>query len=212
MSRVNVGDKYCKLTVVSLIKDKKNPKAKCLCECGNFCFPQRGALKNGRATSCGCKKADEFIKRATTHGKSKSKEYKTWRGMVSRCTNPKLPEYKNYGGRGIQIKWKSFDDFYKDMGDKPPKSWIDRIDNNGHYEQENCKWVTPKQNSANKRTSKLWFIDGNVFETSNAAAKFLQVNASVIVRGCNGYERRGKIYPPKTNWRSEFKYKSEEIL
>ena len=211
MSQVSVGDRYGRLTVIALIKHRKNPKAECKCDCGNVCFPQRGALKNGRAQSCGCKKTEDFISRATTHNKSKSIEYKTWRSIINRCTNTKIKEYKNYGGRGIKVLWKSFEDFYADMGDRPPNSWIERINNNGNYEKNNCKWVSPKENLKNKRTCKIWIIDGKEFETSTDAARFLNVNPSVVIRGCNGFTRGGKKYAPRKNWSSKLKYIQEDL-
>lgn len=209
MSRVNVGDKYGRLTVLSLIKDSKNPKAECKCDCGHFCFPQRGALKSGKATSCGCKRSEDFITRVTTHGKSKSAEYKIWRNMLSRCNNKNAPEYKNYGGRGIKVQWRSFEDFLNDMGVRPNKSWIDRTNNNGHYEKNNCKWVTPKENAKNKRTSKIWVIDNVEYQTSTEAAKNLNVHFSVIIRGCNGYLRNGKKYEPRKGWSFKFLYQEK---
>lgn len=209
MSQVNVGDRYGRLTVLSLIKDPKNPKAECKCDCGNVCFPQRGALKFGRATSCGCKRAEDFIARATTHGKSKTTEYKIWRNILSRCNNKNVPEYKNYGGRGIEVRWNSFEEFLNDMGERPGKAWIDRINNNGHYEKDNCKWVTPKENAKNKRTSKIWVIDNVEYQTSSEAAKVLNVDSSVIIRGCNGYLRSGKKHEPREGWTFKFVYDNQ---
>lgn len=76
-----------------------------------------------------------------------------WMGIKARCLNPNNAAYKNYGGRGITIcdKWLSFNNFYKDMGDRPAGMQIDRINNNLGYYKENCRWVSPKQNSANRR-------------------------------------------------------------
>lgn len=208
MSSVKVGDEYGFLTVLELIPDKKNPRAKCKCKCGAETYTQRGALKNGRATSCGCKKAAEFIKRATKHGMSNTPTYKIWRGMLGRCNNKNLPEYKNYGGRGIEVKWKTFEEFYADMGEKPKCHWIDRIDNNGHYEKNNCKWVLPKVNQKNKRVCKFWVINGKTYESSVDAAKELNLDPSLIVRWCNGYTKNGKTYPPKDGYSSYLKYSS----
>lgn len=206
MLRVSVGDKFDRLTVVELIPNKKNPKAKCVCVCGNICYPQRGALKNKRATSCGCKKAEDFVNRATSHGMSKTSTYKIWRGMLARCNNKNLPEYENYGGRGIKVLWQSFEDFYKDMGERPKGHWIDRVDNNGHYEKNNCKWVMPEVNQKNKRVSRIWVIDGIAYDSSIEAGKSLGVSSSVIIRGCNGYKRNGKEYAPRDGWHSFLKY------
>lgn len=78
--------------------------------------------------------------------------------MIQRCTNHKNKYYPNYGGRGITVcqEWRdSFENFLKDMGECPSKHQIDRIDNNGGYRKENCRWVTPKTNSRNRRDNRL---------------------------------------------------------
>lgn len=91
------------------------------------------------------------------HGKSYCNIYKVWTSMLSRCRNPNHHQYKNYGARGINIckNWNEFENFYLDMGDPPfSKAQLDRIDNNLGYFKENCRWVTAKKNSRNKRTNR----------------------------------------------------------
>jgi hypothetical protein len=78
--------------------------------------------------------------------------------MINRCTNEKLPNYDNYGGRGIKVcdRWlNSFENFYTDMGDRPPGMSLDRIDNNGGYGPDNCRWATAKEQSRNRRSNRL---------------------------------------------------------
>jgi hypothetical protein len=85
---------------------------------------------------------------------SKTREYRTWAGMIYRCTNPKNKSWSYYGGRGISVcdKWAdSFDEFYKDMGNKPKGLSIDRINNDGNYEPGNCRWATRKEQVDNQR-------------------------------------------------------------
>lgn len=206
MSPVTVGNRYGKLIVLALIKDRKNPLARCLCDCGVETIRQRGGLANGRAKSCGCLKRESASRQSRTHGMSKSRTYRIWHGINGRCSNPKLKEWPNYGGRGIRVKWNTFEEFFSDMGKCPEMHWIDRIDNNGHYEKSNCKWVMPKINQKNKRTSKFWIIDGVIYESSVEAASVFGVTPSVIIRGCNGYERNGKKYKPRAGWHCAFKY------
>ena len=82
--------------------------------------------------------------------------YRTWDGIIQRCTNPNAHQYHNYGGRGINIcqRWRlSFLAFLEDMGDRPNGCSLDRIDNNGNYEPTNCRWATHKQQRSNTRES-----------------------------------------------------------
>lgn len=206
MSRVKVGDIYGRLTVLELIPDRKNPRALCRCECGKECRPQRGAIVSGKAKSCGCLGRENRIASVRKHGKSGSPEYRIFHAMKRRCSDPKNRHYHNYGARGIQVKWASFDAFFEDMGNRPDGAWIERIDNNGHYESGNCTWVTPDRNQINKRVSKIWTINGVEYESSTSAAKSLGVTPSVIIRGCNGYTRHGKEHRPREGWTCRLKY------
>ena len=91
-----------------------------------------------------------------THGMSKTRVFKIWVGMLSRCNNAKTPNYKNYGGRGIKVcdRWASFENFFADMGHPPEGFEIDRQDNDGNYEPSNCQWLSVKENSRNRRTNR----------------------------------------------------------
>lgn len=82
--------------------------------------------------------------------------YGTWYNMKSRCDNPTYTNFQKWGGRGITYdkRWSSFMNFLEDMGDRPEGMSLDRIDNNGNYCKENCRWVTAKENSANRRSSR----------------------------------------------------------
>lgn len=94
-------------------------------------------------------------RRATVlHGMSRSSEYNIWRGLQQRCCNPKNPGFKYYGARGISVcqRWHdSFAAFLADMGPRPAGRSIDRINNDGNYEPENCRWATSAEQNANKR-------------------------------------------------------------
>jgi hypothetical protein len=99
-------------------------------------------------------------KQKTTHGMAgapHSKVYSAWSSMMSRCFNERTKSWANYGGRGIWVceRWREYANFLADMGARPPRYEIDRIDNDGPYSPENCRWVTSKANKHNKRSSRM---------------------------------------------------------
>jgi hypothetical protein len=123
------------------------------CHCGKEFEVRKQHLT--RQKSCGC-----IIRKHGHSGKSRTVEYRTWEGIKTRCSDPK---YKYYAGRGIKMcpTWEnSFETFLADMGSRPPGCSIERIDNNGNYCKENCKWATPKEQGSNKRNNVLLTIYG----------------------------------------------------
>lgn len=97
-----------------------------------------------------------------THGMSASKTYQSWRCMRQRCELKSHDKYKKYGGIGIRVcdRWMSFENFLSDMGERPPGTSLERIDNRGNYEPGNCRWATPKEQAANRGTNVVITYDG----------------------------------------------------
>jgi hypothetical protein len=176
------GLKFGMVTVQSFygIKQRSKPRGsstngnslwECLCECGKNFITQGDCLKRINHISCGCYKNQLVSLRTKTHGLSYrgghntpfKSEYTTWVEIRQRCRNPKSTAYKNYGGRGIKIcdRWQDFENFFADMGQKPtPNHCIERIDNDGDYTPENCKWATRMEQARNTRKNIYLTIEG----------------------------------------------------
>ncbi len=150
-----------------------------ICECGIIKMYHFGHVKRGKIKSCGCQKAKLTIKNNTKHGMSLSKIYLVWSSMNKRCTNSNDKRFHRYGGRGISVEWKTFEDFYNDMMPTYKEGLqIDRINNDGNYSKNNCKWVTNIENAQHTcRTHKL-YIDGKLLSLAGfCRALTLQYNS-----------------------------------
>ncbi len=151
------------------------------CDCGTIRAVLSNDLMAGRSASCGCATVESSRIRMTTHGKSKTPEYKAWCLMKARCLNPSSEDFALYGGRGIEVcgRWlegdggaDGFECFLDDMGPKPhPRASIDRIDPNGNYEPGNCRWASPVEQANNKRTNVLVVLDGETVTLAEAARR-----------------------------------------
>lgn len=126
----------------------------CLCTCGNIHVAEGRHLNNRDIQSCGCLRSVMTGHRVRIHGKSRSREYISWCSMKARCYRKENNRYYAYGGRGITVcdRWlHSFENFYRDMGLRPKNTTLDRINVNGNYEPENCRWADSATQQANKR-------------------------------------------------------------
>lgn len=173
------GRRFTKLVVVTSAADGYRGQARwlCRCDCGQERVVYAMHLKSGNTKACGCLNADRDGPKPR-HGHamagSKTRTYITWESMLRRCRSVNNKSYRNYGGRGIDVcqSWETFENFLADMGEKPRGLSLDRIDNNRGYAPENCRWATPSQQSANRRTTKLLTIGGETLCVKAWAERF----------------------------------------
>lgn len=159
MLQINlVGQRFGRLVVIEQVGRNKwgSTTWLCRCDCGTHTVVSSGTLRCGNAKSCGGHKSEDMTRRNTTHGQRHSRAYVAWCNMRRRCTDSRAHRFDRYGGRGITYceRWQSFQNFLDDMGQPPTGHSLDRIDVDGNYCPENCRWadaVTQSRNRSNIR-------------------------------------------------------------
>lgn len=172
---INLKDRqFGRLKVIKSVG--KSPRGnylwECICNCGKTKIVMSSNLIKGNTKSCGCLFKEVHLKSHKTHGLTHSRFYNIYQMMLRRCNNPKENCYPRYGGRGIKVKWTSFEEFKNDMyksylkhvnkfGEK--QTQIDRINNNSNYSRKNCKWSTLKEQAQNTRKNIYFTFDKKTF-------------------------------------------------
>ena len=174
------GQRFGRLTVIERAANDKHgePRWLCRCDCGNHVIVLGSSLRSGHTKSCGClqrEHAAKIGKNTATHRLHNTRIYNIWSHMKSRCTSPKDPSFANYGCRGTTVceEWQRFEPFYKwaiANGYDDTLS-IDRIDVNGGYRPENCRWATMKEQQRNKRNNHYVTYDGETKTITEWAEK-----------------------------------------
>lgn len=182
-----IGATYYEWTILEI--SHKDPKSgnifwKCQCSCGNIRSVAGHRILRGESKRCnnGSFHGKGINK---THGMKGTKIYSVWSNMKIRCLNPKAQNFYLYGGRGITVcdRWLSgFENFYEDMKDGYAEGLhLDRIDVNGNYCKENCRWIAPTQNARNKRNTAYLTYKG-VTKRAQDWAKEIGANPLTVVR------------------------------
>jgi hypothetical protein len=152
-TEVHFGQRFNRFTVVREVTNGVNPRRfLCRCDCDEERIVLLKDLKNGHTRSCGCLKSEKAAKRQYRHGLRGHSSYNTWKSMLARCRRD--PRYRD---RGITVcdRWRDIRNFVADMGEKPNRYELDRIDNDGGYEPSNCRWATSSENGRNTRVNHL---------------------------------------------------------
>lgn len=181
--RINIsGMKFGRLTAIECVGINKEKRAvwKCICDCGNVVNVAGKSLRTGNTKSCGCysieKSTERIVKLNTKHGGTHTKLYHIWSGMKDRCYYKKCINYNRYGGKGIKICEEWLNDFSKfriwaENNGYNENLTIDRIDSNGDYCPENCRWATPRQQANNRSTNVILNCKGE----SHTAAEWERI-------------------------------------
>jgi len=194
------GKKFHSLTAVSFVDNNSTTGSRWLfrCDCGNEKIYPRNAVTHCTTKTCGCGRSKENIgSRATKHGMHKTKLYRTYYGMIQRCTNSNNTMFHLYGGRGIRVcdEWTASFETFRDWAlsnGYEDKLSIDRIDSNGSYSPSNCRWSTTKEQAKNRRTSILIEWEG-ITESINVWSKIVGIDNNTL-----GYRYHKKgLRPPE---------------
>lgn len=192
--------RFGRLVAISSFWDGKK-KWICRCDCGNETKSRAHDLYNGTSTSCGCLNKERRLLGVTKHGLSTKRPYFTWQGMIARCYKKNCRGYERYGGRGITVcdRWRtSFQNFWDDMHEGyADHLQIDRLDNDGPYCKENCKWSTRTEQQSKRSCTVLVSAFGKT-QTVPAWSRDLGINQNTIrARIDKGWTSEDAVSLPK---------------
>lgn len=208
------GQKFGRLVAIKPIRNSgKNVKWFCACDCGNTSSPYAFSLLSGDTKSCGCLGKERRLKAHKKHGMCDSRVYSCWEHMKARCNNKNFKQYKDYGGRGIKVcdEWEEFEKFYKWAMDNgyDDNLTLDRLDVNGNYCPENCRWVTRKEQQLNRRVNKVFTFNGETLTQKEWSDKLGFCENLIIGRLKRGWTIEEALTIPASNKKRISKIRKE---
>jgi hypothetical protein len=194
------GQRFGRLLVIGPAPSRpRYPKWQCKCSCGRTAVVGGQNLRNGSNVSCGCFRRPHG--HASKGGDAISPTYHSWTHMVARCTDSGSDHFAHYGGRGITVcdRWRSFENFLADMGERPPGTSIDRHPNNdGNYEPGNCRWATPREQMNNTRLTRRLTFRGETASVSEWARRTGLSHSGIRNRLARGAAVEAALSAPAT--------------
>ncbi len=173
IKKISLGHRFGTRTIIEELEQRKNGYImyRVKCDCGDIVV-LNGSYLRSRERPCKCCSAKLHTKKGKDHHgykhgmatrtKGKDRIYSIWVAMRQRCNDVNDQQYNDYGGRGIKVspEWNDFMQFYQDMGERPEGMQLDRIDNNGNYCKENCRWTDRVVQANNRRSNRMHLIEG----------------------------------------------------
>lgn len=203
------GQRFGKLTVIERAENATNGRVqwRCVCDCGNQTVCRAFNLQSGHTRSCGCLHEEGT---RTTHGMKRSRLYRTWESMKTRCNNPNAQRWDDYGGRGIEVceEWRDSFEAFRDWalanGYRDDLT-IERKDNDGPYSPENCRWATKEEQARNKRSNVFMTLNGKTMTITQWAKEIGIDRRTIAKRKKLGWSDERALTEPKGkfNWREK---------
>lgn len=205
------GKRFGRLTVINVADRTTSGTIRwdCVCDCGGRTKATTSSLRNGNVTSCGCygreRAAARMAKRSKTHGWSKTKLYKKWRSMLDRCEDCSNKKYRIYGARGVRVcdDWHRFEPFlewalmsgYSESAERGNLT-LDRVDTNGNYEPDNCRFISTAAQNRNKRTNVMVSHNGKTMTAAEWSRELGGSRNLVSRRLSNGWDKETAVTTP----------------
>lgn len=187
-----IGKRYGRLIVKSYAGANIHKRAMwgCLCDCGNSKTILGKNLRAGLTQSCGCLHKEMISNLRKSHGMVRTPAYRSWAGMLTRCSNEKQKSFQSYGALGVCVceRWEKFENFFADMGPRPPGHTLGRKNPFGNYEPGNCTWATSKEQALNKRGKIAIALLEQLMSDGTLSASFLAMTYEKMFNRTHGYK------------------------